>query len=75
MENGQKLVLGVKHATFYDQSTGRTQPFHQIALDLGNMLRVFSVKAEQSGMLDTLSVGSIIEAKDGFIVDKYFVFL
>lgn len=66
-------VLGVKHGTFKSQD-GSQVAYHQIALDMGNYLKVFKVKPGQAAHLDMLSPGDVLSDSDGFTVDKFFVF-
>lgn len=68
------VVLGVKHGEFKDDR-GNTIPFHQLALDMGSYLKIFKVKDKQSGYLNTLEPGSVLTDEDGFVADKYFVFI
>lgn len=75
LSNGQKMVLGWKHTSFMSPQTGMNQPWHQLALDLGNKLAILTVRPEQADMLDDLSPGQILEPDTGFITDKYFIFL
>lgn len=67
-------VLGVKHGVFKDEK-GSTIPFHQIALDMGTYLKIFKVKDQQSKHLDLFKAGDTITGSDGFVADKYFIFL
>lgn len=67
-------VLGVKHGEFKDDR-GNFIPFHQLALDMGSYLKIYKVKDKQSIFLDTLVPGSVLTDEDGFVADKYFVFI
>ena len=67
-------VLGVKHGNFNDER-GNSIPFHQLALDCGNYLKIFKVKDQQATNLDALEPGSVLSDVDGFVADKYFIFL
>lgn len=68
------IVLGVKHGEFTDDR-GNKIPFHQLALDMGSYLKVYKVKDKQSKYLDSLAPGSVLSEEDGFVADKYFVFI
>ena len=67
-------VLGVKHGEFTDDR-GNKIPFHQIALDMGTYLKIFKVKDQQSRYLDDLAPGVELSDTDGFVADKFFVFI
>lgn len=66
-------VLGIKHGSFKNKD-GQDVAFHQLALDCGSYLKVFSVKAQQSDLLDALEPGTVLESDNGFTADKYFIF-
>ena len=67
-------VLGVKHGNFKDER-GNNIPFHQLALDMGTYIKVFKVKDQQAKHLDLFKPGDTISDSDGFVADKYFIFL